>query len=191
MSEFSSSKIKINLVTQALVRHRATLRSYVRVRTKASRVDDVLQIAALRAIEAADSLHDSAKILPWLYRIHRNIIIDSARAQAREERMLSKFAGSQSEPSPVAADLTNRCDCSVHLSQSLTSNYADILKLVDLGESTIQEAALKLGITANNAMVRLHRARKALRKKLEKHCGVLNARDCADCRCIHDGCCSA
>ena len=45
-----------------------------------------MQVAALRAIEKAESLDDPARVLAWLYRIHRNLIIDNYRKRASEQR---------------------------------------------------------------------------------------------------------
>jgi RNA polymerase sigma-70 factor (ECF subfamily) len=39
-------------------------------------------------------------------------------------------------------------------------------------------------------MVRLHRARRALKERLAAHCGTTSARSCADCGCEERGCCA-
>ena len=92
-------------------------------------------------------------------------------------------------PGPVA-EVDERCDCSVAQAKSLSPNYASVLNLVDMRGASLTEAATALGITVNNATVRLHRARKALREAMLEHCGVQSARDCLDCRCVSDGCCA-
>lgn len=154
-------------------------------------MEDLLQSGALKAIERADSLENPDRVLPWLYRIHRNLIIDGVRASASQRRMLDRVEQEERLSHEAAERETAKetCACSVHLAKSLPSNYASILSLVDLGESSIQEAASQLGITANNAMVRLHRARKALKKTLMEHCGVKEFNECNNCRCVYDGCC--
>jgi RNA polymerase sigma-70 factor (ECF subfamily) len=70
---------------------------------------------------------------------------------------------------------------------TLKPEYADILRRVDLGETRIDRVAAELGITANNAAVRLHRARQALRQRLEQMCGVCAHHGCLNCTC-KDGC---
>ena len=45
------------------------------------------------------------------------------------------------------------------------------------------EVAGELAITPNNAAVRLHRARTALRRQLERSCGTCATHGCLDCRC--------
>jgi RNA polymerase sigma-70 factor (ECF subfamily) len=68
---------------------------------------------------------------------------------------------------------------------TLKPEYAEILRRVDLGESRLDSVAAELGITANNATVRLHRARQALRQRLEQMCGVCAHHGCLNCTCDH------
>lgn len=179
---------KSEIVGDALRDKRADFEAFVRNRVRRDEVDDVLQIAALRAVERAESLDDPARVVAWLYRLHRNVIIDVGRKHASERRVVDGSVEVPDEPSPPLADT---CGCSLSLAREVGSNYASILSLVDVGGLKLGEAARRLGISANNATVRLHRARKALRKKMLEHCGVSSLRECFDCRCVHDGCCGA
>jgi RNA polymerase sigma-70 factor (ECF subfamily) len=54
---------------------------------------------------------------------------------------------------------------------------------VDLEGGSVGDYARKAGITPNNASVRLHRAREALRKQVEKTCGTCATHGCLDCTC--------
>ena len=83
------------------------------------------------------------------------------------------------------------CQCSLAQAQRLPDSYASILALVDAQGFSLVEAAARLDITRNNATVRLHRARKALRNAMEAHCGVTDPQACAACRCVDDACCAA
>ena len=148
----------------------------------------MLQLAALRAIEKATNLRDPARVLPWLYRVHANIVIDAGRKAASQRRLLVAIA---SEAEPVAEKADPVCGCSVMLARQLSANYAAILDLVDIGGVPLKQAARALNISVNNAMVRLHRARRALKKRLQEHCGVTSASACAECRCAYEGCCEA
>lgn len=192
MSESKQTHERSGLISHALSEHSGMLRAFVRARAPLSQTEDILQSAALRAIERADSLKDPSKVLPWLYQIHRNVIVDQFRAQASRERMLARAQALEPTSSATTSprgEEPETCACSTHLARKLPENYASILKLVDLGDSSISEAASRLGITSNNAMVRLHRARQALKKTLLEHCGVSHASECFDCRCVHEGCC--
>ena len=65
----------------------------------------------------------------------------------------------------------------------LKPEYAEIIERVDLREEPLAGVAGALGITPNNAAVRLHRARSGLRKQLERSCGTCATHGCLDCRC--------
>ena len=182
MSEFDAKAC----VGSALRAHRSELRRYVASRVGPDDVDDVLQIAALRAIERAGDLRDPALVLRWLYRVHANIVIDLGRKTASERRLLEAMA---LEAEPVASRDEPVCGCSIALARQLSANYAAILDLVDIAEGSLTQAARTLDISVNNATVRLHRARAALKKRMLEHCGVTSSSACSDCRCVYKGCC--
>lgn len=173
-------------VTSALREHRSALEAFVRARVPAGEVDDVLQNAALRAVEGAQSLRDPTRALAWLYRVHRNAVADAARSRASRQRMVDVDAG---VPEVAAPESPGACGCSLAQARSIKPSYAEVLELVDIQGASLEEAAQALHITPNNAAVRLHRARKTLKDTMAAHCGVTSARDCASCRCVEDGCC--
>lgn len=175
-----------DVIAAALREHSAQLAAFVRARVPAEEVDDLLQGVALRAIERAESLREPDKVLAWLFRLHRNAIVDATRRRAR--RQITDQVAELLCEDPNADD---RCACSVVQAQSLGATYSEVLALVDVEGLTLAEAAEALGTTVNAATVRLHRARKALRQRLLDHCGVTSVDECSDCRCTYDGCCSA
>ncbi len=181
----------VDVVATALREHAGDLRAFVCARVPADEAEDVLQVAAMRAVERADTLSDPARVRAWLYRLHRNVIVDSVRRRERQRRLLEDAAreADVAQPAVTAAEQGELCKCSVSLAQQLKPVYSSVLALVDTGNATVSEAARVLGISANNAAVRLHRARAALRDAMRQHCGVASVEDCDDCRCVHDGCC--
>ncbi len=189
MANPSGREQKEELVAEALHAYGNELRAFVRARVPSAEVDDVLQTAAIRAFEKAESLQEPDRVLPWLYRLHRNIVTDEMRKQASRQRLVDDAA---SVPEvPVQHDTQDPCACSVSQARRIEPpGYASILMLVDVGDASLAEAARILGISANNAAVRLHRAREKLRNTMREHCGVTNLRECADCRCVYEGCCS-
>jgi len=174
-------------IASALVANASIFRRFVSARAPTRHVDDVLQSAAARALERSDSLKDPTRVLPWLYRIHRNILADTLRQHARRARFVDHDARAP-EQSTCAVEAP--CACSLAQVQRLHAPYADILRLVDAGDASLADAAKALGITTNNATVRLHRARNALRAAMLAHCGVTSMRECLECRCNFDGCCT-
>lgn len=176
-------------VAGALRTYRSRLRAFVCARVPPDEVDDTLQLAAMRAIERAPQLDDPDRVLPWLYRLHRNIVTDAARARASRARLVDPSAEAPEVPEAPTAGTEPGCACSIRQAQGLRPPYAAILALVDLGDATLTEAADTLGISVNNATVRLHRARKSLKDRMREHCGVVSPYQCSGCRCTYDGCC--
>lgn len=180
-------------VAAALHAHRRELARYVASRVPRADVDDVLQIAALRALEKAQDLRDTGRVLPWLYRIHGNAVTDMGRGKARDRRLieaLTQELAQEPAPDPSLKDSETGCGCSLVQVKTLHPNYAAILNLVDIAGVSLAQAASALSITVNNATVRLHRARAALKKRLIEHCGTTSLHACDDCRCVREGCCS-
>jgi RNA polymerase sigma-70 factor (ECF subfamily) len=66
---------------------------------------------------------------------------------------------------------------------ALKPEYREALETVDLGEATPGELASRVGISINNATVRVHRARQALQREVKRTCGVCAEHGCIDCRC--------
>lgn len=75
------------------------------------------------------------------------------------------------------------CECLHTLLPTLKPEYAEILRRADLEEEPLAAVASSLGITLNNATVRLHRARQALKRQLERSCGTCAVHGCLDCDC--------
>ena len=157
-------------------------------------MEDVLQQAALRAVERAETLREPDRVDAWLFRIHRNAIADALRHRASERTVIDGSAevpergSSHAQTDPLGED---PCRCSVSIAKRLRASYASILTLVDSDGLKVGEAARRLDLTANNAAVRLHRARRALKNEMLEHCGVSSSTDCAECRCVYQACCAA
>jgi RNA polymerase sigma-70 factor (ECF subfamily) len=92
----------------------------------------------------------------------------------------------------LSGDVPKDLDCWCVLAQAacLKPEYAEILRRVDIDGLAVTIVAGELGLSSNNAMVRLHRARKALRARMAEHCGTTSARSCSDCGCEERGCCT-
>jgi RNA polymerase sigma-70 factor (ECF subfamily) len=57
------------------------------------------------------------------------------------------------------------------------------LRVVDLEDGKLSDLAQQASITEENAAVRVHRARKALRRQVEQACGTCAEHGCIDCHC--------
>jgi RNA polymerase sigma-70 factor (ECF subfamily) len=144
--------------------------------------EDVLQAAYLRATEKADTIRDDESSVAWFYRLLRNAVTDVRRGTAREEWVLAegKLANSAEEETELKGAV---CHCVSGLAETLKPAHARLLRRVDLDGASVLEVAGEEGITPNNAAVRLHRARAALRDKLKLVCGACARHGCLDCGC--------
>ena len=152
------------------------VRRRVRVRADA---EDVLQQALLTAARTIGSVRDEASIGPWFYHVLRTSVADHLRAQARAARRHDDLAPTSSMPPYEVGN----CSCSLALLAELPPAYIEILTRIDVKEEPVETVATDLGLTVNNATVRLHRARKALRDRLEACCGCKSSQECQSCRC--------
>ena len=140
---------------------------------------DALQSAYVKTLEKANGIRDDESTVAWFYRLLRNALVDAHRRQQVEQKSLR-----HEQPAPEDQDLFRAiCTCVGGVIETLKPEYADLLRRVDLEGASAPEAARATGITANNAGVRLHRARTALREKLKAVCGACARHGCLDCRC--------
>jgi RNA polymerase sigma factor (sigma-70 family) len=145
--------------------------------------EEILQAAFVRSVEKADTIRDEETAVAWFYRLLRNALTDHWRRQDARGRALDRFAGESSEEAPDPELLATICACLNDIVPSLKPEYAKAIELVDLQGKPVVEAARELGITTNNAGVRLHRARLALKRELERACGTCTEHGCLDCHC--------
>lgn len=142
--------------------------------------EEVLQEAFVRGISRADSVRDSDSAIAWFFRVLRNAIVDHHRSPAKSIRSAGE---SSVEPEASAADTAEACRCILGLTKTLKAEYALVLQRVDIAGVSVSEFALEAGISANNASVRLFRAREALRKRVEAACRTCARHGCLDCSC--------
>lgn len=146
--------------------------------------EDVLQAAFVRGVEKISELRDEEKALPWFYQLLRNAIAGHYRRLGSERRAFEALDPRSEDSASQEQTLQGVvCDCLHSLLGNLKDEYADLLRIVDLGDSTIAEYSRSHEITPNNARVRLHRARVALRKELQRTCRTCAEHGCLDCDC--------
>lgn len=146
--------------------------------------EDILQSAYVKAIEGAEALRSSESIVDWFYRILRNSVIDYYRRNATRNAAFERLSAKLSISYEVEL-MDQACACVTAVIRDLKPEYRDAIEQIDLGEEAVERFAAKKGITANNATVRLHRARRALGNRLTQACGVCAEHKCVDCTCRH------
>jgi RNA polymerase sigma factor (sigma-70 family) len=144
--------------------------------------EEVLQAAYLKSLEKSADLKDGESIVAWFYRILRNAIVDHYRKAKVHKKALSATA--KAEPAVDDAQLEKTvCKCVSALVPTIKPEFAQMIAKVDLEGAPVQEVAVQFGMTANNASVRLFRARKALRDQVVQVCGSCATHGCVDCSC--------
>lgn len=175
------------LVEELVRDHRGELVAFVRRR--AGHIvdpDDVVQQAALRALARGDQLRDPARARAWLFRIVRNALVDELRAIG----LPVSEPLDDTHPAEPPDERGEACRCALEVAKQLKPEYSAILERAVIDDVPVTAVAGELGITPNNAMVRLHRARNALRTALQAHCGTESLRACLNCVCHERGCCA-
>jgi RNA polymerase sigma-70 factor (ECF subfamily) len=170
-------------LVEALLRHRGRLLGYLRSKVATPELaEDLLQESLLKALRAAPDLREEEKLLPWFLRILDNAVIDLYRRRATERKHLS-FAGELPDQAAESDDVAALCACFKELLPTLKPEYAALIERMDLGQASPDEVAGEFGITKNNLKVRHHRARQALRTRLEETCRACAVHGCLDCTC--------
>jgi RNA polymerase sigma-70 factor (ECF subfamily) len=144
--------------------------------------EDILQSAYLKAVEHGSEIRDDESTVAWFYRVLRNAITDHYRRKAARTNAHEAF--SAEAPVSYEAEVTQTvCACIGDVIRDLKSEYRTAIEQVDLGGATVEAFAQSQQTSANNASVRLHRARKAVAKKLTTVCGACAKHKCLDCTC--------
>jgi RNA polymerase sigma-70 factor (ECF subfamily) len=174
-------QVKRDAVPRALVAGRAELVAFARRRV-GPRAEDLVHDASVRALARADQLSDPSAARAWLFAIVRRLIAERVGA---EPEPLEGNDG----PSPDSDVPPEVCACVLTHLRALPAAQATLLERVVVDGVDVSSLATELGITPNNAWVRLHRARRALKDRLAAHCGTASLRQCLDCGCLERGCC--
>jgi RNA polymerase sigma factor (sigma-70 family) len=176
------------LVVKALVGNHRRFLGFLERRVGSRAIaEEILQAAYVRTLEKGGELQEGEGAVAWFYRLLRNALIDHYRRQGAESRALEREAREASEVGPDPELKQTLCACIHDLLPTLKPEYAELVRRVDLEGRSVPEFAREAGITANNAGVRLHRARQALKKQLERSCGTCASHGCLDCTCGKPG----
>jgi RNA polymerase sigma-70 factor (ECF subfamily) len=168
---------------ERIAAHQSKFLSFLSARVEdRATAEDILQSAYLKAVEHGSEIRDDESTVAWFYRILRNAITDHYRRRAARTSAHEAFA--IEAPVSYEAEVTQTvCACIGDVIHDLKSEYRSAIEQVDLGGMTVEAFAQSQATSANNASVRLHRARKAVAKKLTTVCGACAEHKCLDCTC--------
>ena len=187
----SESKAAQSLSPEAVLQlvkgHRGFLAFLERRVESRAVAEDILQAAFARGLERGAGVNDE-KVVAWFYRILRNALIDHYRRRSTSARAMEAWSREFTQHQEPAAALRQEiCECVSGLLATLKPEYRQALQVVDLEDGKLSDLAQQSGITAENAAVRVHRARKALRRQVERACGTCAEHGCFDCHCKGSG----
>lgn len=130
-------------------------------------VADLVQGIFLKLQENQDKIKDEDLMVPWLYRVARNHIIDFYR---KKKEPPPAFDVTLEEPAPeddVFQEVSSWLGLFI---KAMSESDQEILKRIEIEGQTQKEAAKALGIKGDAAKARHQRAKKRLKENLEKCC---------------------
>jgi RNA polymerase sigma-70 factor (ECF subfamily) len=142
----------------------------LRLSRSGAEADDLVQETVLRAWRFWPRYTERDSCRAWLQRILSNTFVSARRRAARERTVmaLAESAGraelSIAAPEPLDTELDDRLLGGL---ATLGDEQRNVLWLVDVQDRSYREAADELGWPIGTVMSRLHRARGALRRRLE------------------------
>ena len=140
------------------------LQRFLRRRTDPATADDVLGDVLLVMWRRADDIPADAA-LAWCYGVARGCLANSSRSRLRHLRLVRRLADDRSwQPSGETTDDTRLADAL----RRLPSKDQEVLRLWAWEELPPREIAVVLGVSANAASIRLHRATKRLKEQLAR-----------------------
>jgi len=149
---------------------------------------DVLHDFYVKVLRHIGEVRDTDKLRAWMRRVLETTLIDYYRAQSKKRRSESDHLYLETlRLADVAPDELDPvvCACLNRLLPTLKKDYADLLKRADMLDESRESIAATYGISENNLRVRLHRARRALRQRLEETCSTCQVHGYLDCGCDH------
>ncbi len=133
---------------------------------------DVLQEFFIRVLSRFGDLRDQDRLRGWMASVMRSAIADHYRMKGRQSRLKDAYQADPAlGPDVVEEDIDLVvCACLYKLLPTLKNEYAQLVWRADLIGEPRSKIAADLGLNENALRVKLHRARKALRKRLEQTC---------------------
>lgn len=167
-----------------LENHRAFLRFLERRVGGRALAEDILQDAFAKVVSRPEQAPVDEAIVPWFYRMLRNAAIDQFRRRGAAERAHDAFARElETHEAPTDDMEAEICACVSRLADTLKPEYAEVLQVVEVAGTPVKAFAEQKGLSANNAGVRVFRAREALKKRVMESCGTCAEHGCVNCTC--------
>ncbi|MCA9629466.1 MAG: sigma-70 family RNA polymerase sigma factor [Myxococcales bacterium] len=130
---------------------------------------DLVQETWMRALRFEASYQVGTNLKAWLNQVLFSVFVTRCRKLKRERRALDSLgsdpcAWTQRDPEPVVKSLSRSVQGAL---DSIPSQFASAVTLVDIEEKSYKEAASQLGVPVGTVMSRLFRGRRLLAGMLD------------------------
>jgi RNA polymerase sigma-70 factor (ECF subfamily) len=126
---------------------------------------DVMQQSYLVIVEGRARFEERSSLKTWLFGVVRNTARGLRRRDRRELALMSRFAAEPVDESTANGDDSDPAvDAAL---MGLPRRQRDVMELVIYSEFTLEECAEVLGISLGSARTHFHRAKAAVRRRLE------------------------
>jgi RNA polymerase sigma-70 factor (ECF subfamily) len=130
----------------------------------AAEAEDLVQDTIVRALRFESTFEKGTNLRAWLHQILLSVFVTRCRRSTRERRALEWLtvdpcAWTHSDPPPAIRFLSRRVEAAL---DELPEKFADVIRLVDLGDLSYRDAAEGLGVPVGTVMSRLFRGRRLL-----------------------------
>lgn len=151
------------------------VRRYLHRRTDAATADDVfgdVLLVCWRRLDDVPAAPENA--VPWAFVVARQCLQNAQRAERRRGRLVGRIIAIDPPPAaaaPLGADDPDDGPRAAAVTTALTRlrpDDAEVLRLWAWEDLASPQIAVVLGISANAAAIRLHRAKARLKAELEK-----------------------
>jgi RNA polymerase sigma-70 factor (ECF subfamily) len=142
--------------------HTAAVLAYALRRTSREDAADVVAETFLVAWRCLDDI-DEPTALPWLYAVARRVLLSQQRATRRQQAIAQRVAAGLPEAPEPPFGSPRVLEALAALSEA----EREVLMLAAWEELSSSEAARVLGCSATAYRIRLHRARRRLRERLD------------------------
>ncbi|WP_433306647.1 RNA polymerase sigma factor [Actinoplanes sp. CA-030573] len=144
------------------------VRRFLVRRTDSATADDVLSETLLVCWRRLGEIPDDH--LPWVYGVARRCLANAERGRRRQARLAARITAL--DPPPLVVDGPAPADDDLAAALAgLRAEDAELLRLWAWEDLAAGQIAVVLGISANAASIRLHRAKQRLREELRKVTG--------------------
>ena len=168
-------------------KYRESIYNFIRIRVNDDDVaEDIVQDVLIKVYENLKTLDDQKKILPWIYQITRNTIVDYYRKKQPTERIAEEIATYDEFIEGNAEK--ELAQCILPMIDQLPSNYREVIKMFEFDGFLQRDIAQSKNLSLSATKSRIQRGRKLLKKMFIKCCSIeLNDKNkildyqCNDC----------